>query len=148
MGLFSNLRRGAVQNPDVATAKAVLVPSLLVMASDGRIEESEKYELVNAMTFNALFQRVGPEPINRVVGELLAELGRPGGIEALVALMDPLSPTLRETAICMAVRMAAADGHLDEIEHKTLVALAMRLGVSPEQYNKMVEIVVILQRAA
>ncbi|MEM7489321.1 MAG: TerB family tellurite resistance protein [Pseudomonadota bacterium] len=160
MGLFSRTlsdgRRAATAAIDdtaaptdqIATAKAVLVPSILAMCAGDGIGDAEVQRLIDTMAFSAVFHPVGAELAPKLIDELRDELTRPGSLERFMALMDPLSPALRETSICMAIRMAAAEGHLSGMEHRVLLTLSSRLGIPPEQYRKMIEVVGILQRAA
>ncbi len=57
-----------------------------------------------------------------------------------------LDQPMRETAVCFATRVAIASGHLEDIEHKTLVGFGPQLGIVTEQYNRIPDILLMFQR--
>ncbi|MEM9795507.1 MAG: tellurite resistance TerB family protein [Pseudomonadota bacterium] len=132
---------------ELALARGLLAPAVLVMAADGTVNSDERRELIGSLRFNGLLRRLGAERVMELAEAMLVEMKENFGVHTLGGYTEALSPELRETAICMALRVATADGNLDDAEHTVLVDLAMKLGITPEAYNKMVDVVTILQRS-
>lgn len=130
------------------TLRGLLAPSILIKFSDGKVENAELREIIGAIRFNPYLRSFDPETLSMLVEEMSTVGMGLKAVEELSVMAEALTPELRETAIAMALRIAVADGTLRDAEHKALVMLAMRLDIDPEQYNKMVEVVTILQRAA
>lgn len=58
-----------------------------------------------------------------------------------------LSPKLRETAICFAIRTALVDGVLEDGEKKMLITMGEALGLSDKTFFKIFDVMVMMQRA-
>ena len=138
----------AITDDDLARARGLIAPAILVMAADGRVETSEERQLANAVAFNGAFLRIGPEASIDVVHDVAARAAEPDGADALLALTEALPQRLRETAICIALRISIADGRFEDAEHSALVGYAMRLGVTPGDYNRMADVLSILHRSS
>lgn len=146
MALFSRLR-GAHAAPDQSferIARAILTPAVVVAVSDGKIERAEIDQIVSMCSFNPIFQRIGAQRTGQLISELVSSSDYMALLKEAAGQLDQ---SLRETAICFAIRVAIADGHVDEMEHKTLVAFAMQFGIGPDDYNRMVDVLAMLQRA-
>jgi tellurite resistance protein len=148
MGLFSNLRSAAApaRSPSDDTARAIIAMPLLVAAADGKIDEAELIQIVNMCAFNPLFHAIGAERTRALIQENLATLRAKGAEHLFASVVDSLSPRLRETALCFAIRTALADGQLEDSEFEMLKAMGMRMGVPAEAFGKMFEVMAMLQR--
>jgi tellurite resistance protein len=133
---------------EVALARGLIAPSVLVMASDGAIGSAERRELIGSLRFNGALGRFGTEAVVSLAEDMLVEMRMRFGVQTLSVLTEALDPPLRRTAVCMALRIAMADGTLKDSEHTMLVDLAMSLDIPPDEYNKMVDVMAILQRPA
>ena len=60
--------------------------------------------------------------------------------------IDQMSPGLRETSLAIAMRIALADGRLDDSEKQTLILLSQDMGISQNATEAMFAVVSILQR--
>jgi tellurite resistance protein len=147
MALFSRLRSGGGA-PDTTIARAVLAPAVLTMAADGSVDKAELVQLNNVCGFSPIFGPLGPETVTRLVNEILNDLSKRGPHEVITEAAGKLSPALRETAFCFAMRIAMADGVLDDGEKAALSGTAARLELAPETFGKIVDVVAMMQRPA
>lgn len=148
MGLFSKLRSSdAAQNNDAyVTAKAVISPAVLAMVADGSVDEGELIQIQNMCAFSPIFHAIGAPETKRAIGEALDDLKTKGAAAVIDESAKTLSPKLRETALCFAIRVTLADGVLDEDEKTAIIGTAQRLSVPPEVFQKIFDVVVMMQR--
>ncbi len=146
MALFSRLRGGSSQ--DSTVARAVLAPAVLTMAADGRIDEAEILQLNNMLAFSPIFLPMGGKATADLIKAVLQDLKKNGADRVIIESARVMSPGLRETAFCFAMRVAMADGVLEESEKNVLVGTADRLQLSRESFDKIVEVVTMMQRSA
>ncbi len=148
MGLFSNLRGAATpaKSPAEDTARAIIAMPLLVAAADGKIDDAELVQIINMCAFNPLFHAIGAERTRALIQENLATLKSKGAEHLFASVVESLSPRLRETALCFAIRTALADGQLEDSEFEMLKAMGMRMGVPAETFGKIFEVMAMLQR--
>ena len=148
MGLFSNMRGKPATSGLDAIAKSILTMPLLVSAADGRIDKPEIEEIVNICSISPIFVPLGPERMVALIKEIVTDLSRRGAEAIFVEAAEGLSPALRETAICFAIRVAIADGYMAKEEDATLRAMAQRLNIAPAVYNGIIDVMAMLQRPA
>ncbi|WP_176473940.1 tellurite resistance TerB family protein [Actibacterium ureilyticum] len=150
MGLFSKLRSGggAQGSEAYATAKAVITPAVLAMVADGSVDDAELIQIQNMCAFSPIFLAIGADQTKKAIHEALDELKTKGAAAAIDASAQALSPKLRETALCFAIRVTLADGVLDEGEKTAIIGTAQRLDVPPEVFQKIFDVVVMMQRHA
>ncbi|MGL4309005.1 MAG: tellurite resistance TerB family protein [Paracoccaceae bacterium] len=149
MGLFSNLRGAAAsRNVSDDLARSVLTMPLLVATADGRIDQAELDQLLNMCAYSPVFHAVGAERTMELAKEILALAKSKGGAAAFQAARPHLSVQMAETALCFAIRTALADGSLDESEKKMLIQMGEGLGVAPETFVKIFDVIAMLQRRA
>ncbi|MBN2629115.1 MAG: tellurite resistance TerB family protein [Rhodobacteraceae bacterium] len=150
MGLFSNLRSavGAAPSPAESNARAVLTVALLTAAADGKIEEIEFHQIVNMCTYSPIFHAVGPKRTMELAQEVLADLRKTGAEACFASAKAVMTARLAETAMCFAVRTALADGSVDQSEIQTLSAMGERLGLPFATFEKIFDIMVMMQRPA
>ncbi|RED13852.1 tellurite resistance TerB family protein [Pontivivens insulae] len=146
MALFSRLRGS--KGPDTTIAKAVIAPSVLTMAADGRIDNSEIAQLANLCGFSPIFFGIEGKVISDLINQIISDVRAKGSEQVLREAAGVLSPALRETAFCFAARISLADGTIDRAEEATLAATAAVLEVNRDVLNKILDVVVILQRPA
>lgn len=149
MALFSRLRGQNSNQPNQLdqVARALLTPSVYVAAADGKLENSEIDQICSMCAFNPVFQTIGAARTHELIKDILAKFGHEDVKATFEQTAAALDQPMRETAIAFAIRVSIADGHLDEMEHKTMVAFAVQFGVEPEQFNKMLDVLAMLQRA-
>jgi tellurite resistance protein len=149
MGLFSSLRSGiAGRNPNDDTARAVLALPLLIAASDGKIDDSEMHQILNMCSYSPIFHAVGAQRTLDLGKAILTDLRSKGAEQVFAAATANLPPTLRETALCFAIRKALADGSLSNEEKQMLMVMGERLGVPEATFVKIFEVMLMLQRRA
>lgn len=146
MGLFSKLRKsGPSANNNLA--RSVLMPSVMTMIADGSVDDSELSQLANLCSFSPIFAGQSGDVTMSQIKELTAELLQ-GDIQALIErTKSELTMPMRETALLFAMRIAMADGHLDEGEKKSLVIMGEQFGLPENKFLVMFDVVSILQRA-
>ncbi|MBO9445161.1 tellurite resistance TerB family protein [Ruegeria sp. R14_0] len=146
MALFSRLRGGSSQ--DTSIARAVLAPAVLTMAADGRIDDAEVIQLTNMLTFSPIFLPLGGKATGELIKTVLKDLQKSGPDKVITESAQLLSPALRETAFCFAMRVAMADGVLEESEKNVLSGTASRLQLSDQAFESIVHVVTMMQRSA
>jgi len=147
MALFSKLR-GVGSSPDTTIPRAVLAPAVLTMAADGSIDDSEILQLSNLCMFSPIYEPVGSKGVGDLVKDILQDLGKRGAESVIRDAADTLSPALRETAFCFAMRVAMADGVLDEGEKDALAGTASLMQLDQDAFGKIVDVVGMMQRPA
>ena len=149
MGLFSKLRAAAPSgNQAEATARAVMTPSLLTMAIDGSVDDSELAQLSNVCAFSPIFHAIGGDRTQAMAVEIFADMKSRGAGPVMDEAISSLSPALRETALCFAMRIALADGTLDENEKNALIVMSRDMGIKPENVETMFAVISMMQRSA
>lgn len=147
MGLFSKLRNSITPNSrEDEIAKAVIAMPLLVAAADGKIEESELHQITNLCAFSPIFHTVGVDRTRKLIEENMKTLKSQGAEHLFSSVLDTLSPELRETAICFAIRTALADGELADSELDMLKAMGSRMEIPEDTFLQIFKVLVMLQR--
>ena len=149
MGLFSKLRGAgapATGTRDRDIARSVIAMPLLMANADGQISETELVQIQSLCMFSPIFQAIGMEATRELILENLTVMKSQGAEGLFASVLGTLSPKLRETAMCFAIRTALADGHLAEGEQRMLIAMAERMGIPPETFGRMIEVLGMLQR--
>lgn len=146
MGLFSNLRKAQTAPNHEATARAVMTPAVFVMTVDGSIDKSEIVQLGNVCSFSPIFAPVSGERLVQMIEEIINDISARSPNVVIREAIGAMSPGLRETSLAMAMRIALADGRLDEAEKNTLVLLSQDMGISQQATEVMFHVVGILQR--
>ena len=145
MSLFSRLRGGS--KPSNSVAKDVLTPAILTMVADGSISDVEKTQLANMVAFSPIFAQLSGEQLVGVIDEVMKDL-KNDTAGALTGSVERLKPELRETALCFAIRIALADGHVDDGEREALIATAATMQIAPDTFGAIFEVMAMLQRRA
>lgn len=147
MGLFNSLRKASGQvSVQEETARAVISLPLLVAAADGEITAPETAQIANMCAFSPIFHAVGPDRTIALANEIVKELKAKGANDVFARSAAALSPKLRETAICFAIRTALADGVLEDGEKKMLITMGESLGLPEETFFKIFDVMVMMQR--
>ena len=147
MGFFSNIRnKPSTESREAKIAKGLITMPILTAAADGSIDEAEKLQILNMVAFSPVFGVVGVEATGKLIEEVLTGLKTKGAQAVFEDAIEPLSPALRETALCFAIRAALADGVLENSEKDMLVALGQRMGLPPESFMKIFDVMCMLQR--
>lgn len=146
MGLFSALRKSAPA-ANTNLSRSVLMPSVMTMISDGSVDDNELAQLANLCSFSPIFAGQSGEATLATIKDLIKELTS-GDIQALIdQTKAELTMPMRETAVLFAMRIAMADGHLDEGEKKSLLILGQQFEIPENKFMVMFDVVSILQRA-
>ncbi len=145
MALFDKL---FASKPDTTVARAILIPSIGVMASDGRVDERELLQLNNVVSFSPIFSPLDGKTLTGLFTDILTSFKKHGARAVYAEAKAVLSPALRETAMCFALRIASADGRLEEGERESLSYLAAEFEISMETFEAMAMVLGIMQRPA
>lgn len=147
MALFSRLR-GAAKQPDLKDdiARNVIAIPLLAAAADGEVSAPEMHDIANMCSFSPIFHAIGIERTQELVAAAFKDMQQLG-IQGMVERANQtLAMPQRETAICFAIRVALADGVLEEDEKKMLLALGMHMEIPEEKFFQIFEVISMLQR--
>ncbi|WP_420587199.1 tellurite resistance TerB family protein [Ruegeria sp.] len=128
--------------------RVVLAPAVLTMAADGRIDEAEVVQLTNMLAFSPIFLPLGGKATGDMIKAVLKDLQKSGPDKVITESAQTLSPALRETAFCFAMRVAMADGVLEESEKNVLSGTASRMQLSQESFDSIIQVVTMMQRSA
>ncbi len=145
MAFFNNL---FASKPDTKIARAILIPSIGVMASDGRVDERELLQLNNVVSFSPIFSPLDAKTLTGLFTDILTSFKNRGVRAVYAEAKDVLSPALRETAMCFALRIASADGRLEEGEREALSYLAAEFEIPMDTFEAMATVLGIMQRPA
>lgn len=146
MSIFSRLRGAVRERPAEATARAVLTPAVSTMVADGSIDRSELTQLCNVCSFSPIFFQTSQKELEAMVGAVIDEIRRSGHDATIAAAARGLSPALRETALCFAMRIAFADGRVEEGERNSLARTATHMEIAMPTFEKIIEVVAMMQR--
>ncbi|MFZ5961514.1 tellurite resistance TerB family protein [Thalassococcus sp. BH17M4-6] len=147
MGLFSNLRKGKVEPVDTTLARAMLTMPVLAGAADGKFEESETREIVTLCAQNAVFLRLGYDRTEALIKEIVIDMKKRGAQAIFKEAVAVMPQEMRETALCFAVRVSAADGHVDKSEFEALKVMGQTMMIPPERFIQIFEVLMMLHRA-
>ena len=145
MGIFSKLRSAAGERDD-GIAKAVLTPAVSTMVADGSVDDAELAQLSNVCAFSPIFFNHDGESVSTLIKEIVEEIKEKNHDAVIGDAIAKLSPALRETALCFAMRLALADGRIDDGEKASLAQTAGHMQISVERFGQMFEVMAILQR--
>ena len=146
MGLFSSLRNAKATPQHEVTARAVITPAVFVMSVDGSVDMSEIRQLANSCAFSPIFAPIPGERIIEMINEIAADFLKRTPDVVIGEAINTLSPGLRETAMAIAMRVALADGRLDDAEKYSLIMLSKDMGISENNAEVMLHVMAILQR--
>lgn len=142
MPIFARTR-----DPQEAVARAVITPAVATMVADGSVSDAEMHQLINLVAFSPIFTPgVDPARVRPLIDEIQRDVERKGHQAMMRAAANALSPALRETAMCFALRVALADGRIEEGEKDALVAAAGCLQISRAVFDRIFEVVMMMQR--
>ncbi|MEO1292281.1 MAG: tellurite resistance TerB family protein [Pseudomonadota bacterium] len=149
MGLFNKLRKASATadtSQQTNVARAVLTPAVSTMISDGDVNEAEKLQLINVCSFSPIFFELDGPSFSKMIGSIIDEISANGHEAAIQKAAQGLSPKLRETAMCFALRIALADGVIEDGEKASLSQTGQHMGISPEMFGVMLEVIAMMQR--
>ncbi|MEM6354568.1 MAG: tellurite resistance TerB family protein [Pseudomonadota bacterium] len=144
MSLFSRLRRQ--QRPDTELQRSVLTPAVLTMVVDGSIDPREAQLMISMVMTSPIFEGSNQEALEALTREIFEEVKRLGTADVIRRTTHALSPGLRETALCFAVRIAMADGVLADEELGALEEMCQMMGVDREVMLSFFQTIAALQR--
>ncbi len=145
MGVFGK-RKSAVAVRNDLIAKAVITPAVSTMVSDGNVSQVELAQLSNMCSFSPVYFEFSQQELERMILEIMHEISSVGHHGAIQRAAVSLSPALRETALCFAMRIALADGVIEEGEKESLLITAATLQVDVQRFQQIFEFVVMMQR--
>jgi len=80
-----------------------------------------------------------------MIDQIVNEVGQVDANTYLQATASRLAAPMRRTALLFAMRIALADGHLDDGEKNVMFGFAQAFGISPEEFNTLFEVIMLLQ---
>lgn len=150
MGLFSKLRAGgAANNPADNIARSVLAMPLMTAAADGNIDERELDEVLRLCEMSPIFLEVGGlQRTTELAKEIMLDMKKRGMNTVFEDSVVHLSPALRETALAFSIRVAIADGSIDQSEKEMLAAMSERMNIPFDTFVKIFDVLMMLHRRA
>lgn len=149
MGILDRLRGkggSTIAMIDDPLARAVLTPAVSTMVGDGEVNEAENAQLNNLLSFSPIFRDHGPAAISAMVQYILESIQKIGHEATIQQAAQELSPEMRRTALCFAMRIALADGRIEDGERASLSQTGHHLGIPPEEFGQIFEVMLMLQR--
>ena len=149
MGLLNIFKGGSSGPADVIddpVARAVLTPAISTMVGDGDVNEAEIAQINNLIAFSPIFFEHGPATVSAYIQHTIEQIAKNGHEATIKDAASKLSQPLRETAMCFAIRMALADGVIEEGEKNSLAQTGHFMEIPPETFGKMLEVLAMLQR--
>ena len=134
--------------PSEAIARCVLIPAVSTMIADGDVSEFELAQISNLCMFSPIYLPLGGEKVQMMVKDIIDEIATHGHPETIKRAAGMLSPELRETALCYAMRVALADGYIDEGEKNSLRQTGYFMEIEPAVFDKIFSVVAMMQRPA
>ncbi len=149
MGLFDRVLGKEKSDGRLALTKNEAFASVAVaaIASDGAISEDEVTRTAMNMAAMPLFRDYELKELSGVLTKVAATIRRKGVEEVLPAARQALSKEQLETAFYLASDLVLADGAVEREERQFLEELRGVLGVEEPVALKIVEVVVIKNRA-
>lgn len=130
---------------DDPVARAVLTPAVSTMIGDGDVNDAEMAQLSNLIAFSPIFGDHGPAAVSGFVNYIIETIRQNGHDETIKAAAAELPEALRETALCFAMRIALADGKIEDGEKASLAQTGGHLGVTPERFGQIFGVIAALQ---
>ena len=127
-------------------ARAVLVPTVSAMMADGTAHDEEVAQLKLLCATSPIFQPLPVAVATDLVFDVMQEIRRDGPADAIARAAAELTAPLRETALAFTLRVALADGTLEEAEKEALLHVAEQLSIGEEVFARILEVVRIMQR--
>ena len=127
-------------------ARAVLTPAVSTMISDGDISDWELVQLSNVCSFSPIFFEIDGDAMHGMVRAIIDEIRLQGHAETIKRAAVSLSPNLRETALCFALRVALADGRIDEGEKNSISQTGYFMDIEPAVFDQILAVVAMMQR--
>lgn len=120
---------------------------MLAMIADSVVEDSELQELGNLCALNPTFKGINDSALEELLNECHERSNQIGREALLKEAAEALSPTLRKTALCFAIRLVMADGRVDDLERKMLRQIAVQLEIADQTYDQIFDAYALLQHA-
>lgn len=148
MKLVEDTGGGAGSGHEDAIARAVVVPAVFVMHADGSAHPSEMIQLANLCSFSPIFHSLGEARTQAVLEQVVHDVRGSDPRSVLDWAIALLSPALRETALLFAMRVAMANGDLEDDETQLLVGIAGDMGLPRSAFDTMFKVIAAMQRPA
>ncbi|MEM6354567.1 MAG: tellurite resistance TerB family protein [Pseudomonadota bacterium] len=145
MNLMDRLRE-AGRLSDAALQKNVLTPAVSTMIADGDIDRLEHGLLYDLVPFSPLFAGIDRREIAALEHAIVERIDAVGHTAAIEEAAAALSPALRETALCFAMRVAFVDGNADPGEIKSLETMARTMKLTDTEFDGFARTIIALQR--
>ena len=146
LSMFGGGSKGPADVIDDPVARAVLTPAVSTMVGDGEVNEAELAQINNLIAFSPIFFEHGPATVSAYIQHTIDQIAKKGHEATIRDAASQLSQPLRETAMCFAIRMALADGKVEEGEKNSLAQTGHFMEIPPETFQKMLEVLAMLQR--
>ncbi|MEL6481635.1 MAG: tellurite resistance TerB family protein [Pseudomonadota bacterium] len=145
MNLMDRLRE-AGRLSDTTLQKNVLTLAVSTMIADGDIDRLEHGFLYDLVPFSPLFAGIERREIASIEAAIVERIDAVGHTAAIEEAAAALSPALRETALCFAMRVAFVDGNADPGEIRSLETMAAFMKLSNDEFDGFARTIIALQR--
>jgi tellurite resistance protein len=144
MKLFGGLKgKGADGEIDLQTA--VMIPLVVAMLADGRVEDDELMEIHSICASSPVFDRNTKSENESLIAQVTRLVQDDGLEKSCARAKQVLSPALRETAFVHAVRVIFSDGYVGRLEQEVAEQMTAWLEIDPTRARTMIEVVSVMQ---
>ena len=112
------------------------------------MDESKLRQLSNVVGFSLIFSQFDSKALTGILNDILYSFKKSGANTVYNEAKAVLSPKLRETAMCFAIRIACADERMEKSERDFIAYLAAEFEVSMDVFEAMTAVLAIMQRPA
>jgi tellurite resistance protein len=117
-------------SPTISPQAALVYVMVIAAVADGQLKDSELSSIAQIARHLPVFNGLGPEDMERAVGDCATMLDQADGIDAVMGLAKQALPErLRETAYALACDIVAVDGLVAQEELRWLEILRDELGI-------------------
>ena len=136
--------------PSRVLSRSDAIAAMLVgaIASDGVLRDEESARLNEVLAGTRWVRGAGDEPVDSVKGRALDLIAHRGIGAVMSACAAAIPPDLRPTTLALCADLVLADGRLGSRETAFLDDLRMKLGLDDALARKIIEVMLIKNRAA
>lgn len=146
-GIISQLfGRGRESELDLPTA--LMIPIVGAMLADGIVEEEELFQIDAVCAYSPVFERNTSYENELLILRTTRLIEDHGLTKMCRQAAELLSPALRETAFCYAVKVIFADGRYGEVEQAVIREVREALEIDADRAATIIDVISVMRHAA